>query len=70
MRSCLRVSPRGGWEVVNVICSEVAVTIATAQPGVEDETTCWYVRGRRTWLHAVAKLGIILRGAGQKSRKN
>ena len=57
VRSCLRVSPRGGWEVVNVSCSEVAVTIATAQPGMEDEPTCWYVRGRRTWLHIISLKG-------------
>ena len=56
MRSCLRVSPGGGWEVREVGCSEVAVTTiaATAQAGVEEETCCWYVCGRRrTWLHVI-----------------
>jgi hypothetical protein len=52
------VSPGGGWEVREVGCSEVAVvTIAAtaAQDGVEEETCCWYVCGRRTrtWLHVI-----------------
>jgi hypothetical protein len=47
------VSPRGGgWEWEVKVGSEVAITIATtAQPGVDEEITCWYVYGGRTWLH-------------------